>query len=478
MASKKQSADYLILKRRAAEEERRRYEDLCKYNFKAETNAEWEIKTAGFIEHQKTKQRYESIRSTDEAAVDARRRKLAEFLAAEQAMFQQQLESMDETAEQRKARMEARASELKEKRESERLDYVRQQYERQWRMACDPLREQESKAILRATNAARAYQIGEKMKQLEIDEQEERAFDEMWEADRLSKLGREEREEDARQQMDAEHKAVLDQQVGELHAYREQERKMGSDEAALLRKQWELEREEAKRVESMRHKVLVDAQNELHQFNKHKRAELTRSVAEERATDLARLNAQLAREQAEEDREAATRAAMQEETKKFTESMMAQKRKIADKEAEMEELRKAELDKAWDKRLQVWGAEQEAREKLMAQVLNERKMQVVTKLEQEKIDKITEAEARVKLDEELARINAIENEKLIEARSVRMQHRALLENQMKSKAFARTAAQFNKTQERMAAERAEAQYQAMLADQMSKTSAQVSKFSG
>ena len=39
-------------------------------------------------------------------------------------------------------------------------------------MACDPLREKESKEILKATNAARALQIGEKMKSLEIDEQE------------------------------------------------------------------------------------------------------------------------------------------------------------------------------------------------------------------------------------------------------------------------------------------------------------------
>ena len=61
--------------------------------------------------------------------------------------------------------------------------FVRQQYERQWRMACDPLREQESKEILKATNAARAFQIGEKMKSLEMDEVENRAFDDLWERD-------------------------------------------------------------------------------------------------------------------------------------------------------------------------------------------------------------------------------------------------------------------------------------------------------
>ena len=85
-------------------------------------------------------------------------------------MFQQQLEALDENPTERKARMEARANELKDKREAERLAFVRQQYERQWRMACDPLREQESKEILKATNAARSYQIGEKMNALELEE--------------------------------------------------------------------------------------------------------------------------------------------------------------------------------------------------------------------------------------------------------------------------------------------------------------------
>ena len=126
-------------------------------------------------------------------------------------------------------------------------DSLRQQYERQWRMACDPLREKESKEILKATHAARAYQIGEKMKSLELDEQENRAFDAMWESDRLAKLGREEAEDDARRQMDLEHKLVLDKQVAELHTFRTSEKQLAMDEAALLRVQWEAERAEAKK---------------------------------------------------------------------------------------------------------------------------------------------------------------------------------------------------------------------------------------
>ena len=152
-------ADYLILKRRAQEEDRMTYETVCANNFKAGANAEWEIKTAGFIEHRIANERYNSIRAADEASLNARRQKLANMLGAESKLFRQQLEALTESPAERNARMESRANELKEKRETERLAFVRQQYERQWRMACDPLREKESKEILKATNAARAFQM-------------------------------------------------------------------------------------------------------------------------------------------------------------------------------------------------------------------------------------------------------------------------------------------------------------------------------
>ena len=468
--------DYLILKRRAQEQERVKYDELCHSNYIASANAEWEIKTQGFIDHGKAKQRYNSIRAADEAALNARRQKLANMLGAEQALFQQQLEALTESPAERKARMEARADELKSKRENERLAFVRQQYERQWRMACDPLREQESKEILKATNAARSYQIGEKMKSLELEEQESRAFDAMWEQDRLTKLGREEAEESARLKMDFEHKLVLDRQVAELHTFRVDEKALAAEEAAAMQQGWDMEREESKKVEELRFGVLMKAHEELDQFNKHKKQLLQTAVAAERGADAKRLQDALDKEAQQAAQEQAARDAMQGETKRFAEAMLAQKRAIASQEGIMEQARQAELGKAWEKRMAVWAKEQAQRENLMAQVLDERKNQVAVSLENAKMEKQKHAEARHRLEAELAKVNALEAQKLAEAKSVRMQHRALLENQIEDKAFKRAAAEFNKAQERMTAERAEAAYQMMLNDQMAKTTSTMQKF--
>jgi len=109
-------------------------------------------------------------------------------------------------------------------------------------------------------------------------------------------------------------------------------------------------------------------------------------------------------------------------------------------------------------------------------VLDERKQQVTEKLKRVQIDKQAEAEARRRLEAELSTVNAMETAKQEGSRDVRMMHRTLLENQIKEKAFKRAAAEFNKAQEKMTAERAEAAYQMMLNDQMLKTTSTMNKF--
>jgi len=211
-------------------------------------------------------------------------------------------------------------------------------------------------------------------------------------------------------------------------------------------------------------------------FNEQKISAQRVAIEAERTSDNARLQAVLDREAAEESKEAAARKAMQEETKLFADHILAQKREIAKFEKEQDEVRQKELNKAWDKRLEVWGAEQEARERLMAQVLDERKIQILTKLDRAHIEKEKSAENRRVLEAELARINQMQADKLEAAHATRMQHRTLLENQIKEKQFQKAATDFNKVQERQASQRAEAQYQEMLQAQLSKTQAQMSKY--
>jgi hypothetical protein len=254
------------------------------------------------------------------------------------------------------------------------------------------------------------------------------------------------------------------------------EKDLAEQEAEMLHEQARLEGEEAKLVEAHRADVVGKAHRELLDFNDQKISAQRVAIEAERASDNARLAAVLGKEARQEATEKAARAAMQEETKLFADHMLAQKREIANFEKEQDEVRQRELNKAWDKRLEVWGAEQDARERLMAQVLDERKIQTLTKLDRAHIEKEKSADARRVLEAELARINQMQASKLQQAADTRMQHRALLETQIKEKQFQKAATDFNKVQERQASQRAEAQYQEMLQSQLSKTQSQMSKY--
>ena len=124
MSSKHLPPDYLILKRRQAEDARRLYQQHQHEQSKIGATANWEMKTDAAISAARVQQRYEQIRQMDAQAVENRRARLAAMLAAEQRMFEQQLDALEETPEQAKQRMIARAKELKEKRENERQEYV------------------------------------------------------------------------------------------------------------------------------------------------------------------------------------------------------------------------------------------------------------------------------------------------------------------------------------------------------------------
>ncbi|EOD23858.1 hypothetical protein EMIHUDRAFT_239006 [Emiliania huxleyi CCMP1516] len=171
--------DYLILKRREQEDARRVYEDHGREQSKVGATTAFEVRTDAALGARRLNERYNRLRQQDAAALEGRRRRLAELLAAEQAEQAAALEALEETPEQRKEKMVARAEELRERREAEKQAFVKEQYERQWRLSCDPLRARDSKLIQKATNEARAYQLGEKLRALELEEAEERAFDKL-----------------------------------------------------------------------------------------------------------------------------------------------------------------------------------------------------------------------------------------------------------------------------------------------------------
>merc|ERR1711907_648472 len=107
--------------------------------------------------------------------------------------------------------------------------------------------------------------------------------------------------------------------------YRENERELAAEEAAVLKDQWSHEEEEAKRVEAIRREMTTKAHQELLEYNQHKLSEIERLKSEEQVADSAELNYQLQKERDAVGREQAARNAMAAETRMFAEHVRAQK---------------------------------------------------------------------------------------------------------------------------------------------------------
>ena len=75
----------------------------------------------------------------------------------------------------------------------------------------------------------------------------------------------------------------------------------------------------------------------------------------------------------------------------------------ADDEAYLDELRGAEFEKAWNKRTEVWAREQDARERLMGHVMEERRRQIEDKMARSEAESMEEAQERQRLMEDIAR---------------------------------------------------------------------------
>ena len=182
--------------------------------------------------------RFEALKAQAEANVDARRRKLAAKLHAEELALQQELVANQVTPEERRAALEKRAVDLVRRREEERVAFAEQMLYRQWREGCDGVRQGDSNLQLRAAVEGRSSQLEEKAAAREAVAREKAAFEVMYEEERLKKEERHAREmADIKQKAD-EAVQVLDQQVVENRKLRAEKAEVAKREVEEMKSRW------------------------------------------------------------------------------------------------------------------------------------------------------------------------------------------------------------------------------------------------
>ena len=103
----------------------------------------WEQKTEKLIEKNIVKNRIADMKRRQASNLEERKAKLAALLDAEDRMYEQEFQNSLETPEQVREKMFARLTELKAKREEERVAEVQRRKDMQFKGANDALRKED-----------------------------------------------------------------------------------------------------------------------------------------------------------------------------------------------------------------------------------------------------------------------------------------------------------------------------------------------
>eukprot|EP00960_Hanusia_phi_P058508 763911-Hanusia_phi.AAC.1 len=354
--------DFMILSRRKAEDQRRVFDEKCKSDASVERFAHWEHKTAGKIERNTVVRKVETLKQDMRDELDERRSKLAALLAEEDAKYTAELSSFEETPEMRRDRLKARARELMRRREQEKREFA---------------------ALMRERQVAREHALEEK----EEKKKKEKEENEMWH-NRLLDLVRKSEEREM---------SDKNRQIQDLQARRDEDERLKQEEARLMRERFELDLMEAKRKEQERAEMQAEKKIAVARHNTLLRAEKDAEIKRQQDEDLKLLNvtrsllasrhsrvaqAMLDKERRAEEAELQYKAQLRQQAREYQAQLIELMKKEAVDEAASEAIRKAEQEKAWRKREEVWEKERAAREKLMKEVLQTRREQLQQRIEQ------------------------------------------------------------------------------------------------
>ncbi|XP_066568300.1 cilia- and flagella-associated protein 53 [Amia ocellicauda] len=404
--------DFLILDRRRQEEARNEVVAFTKYQSNCDMKMQWEKTTDRRIMHGTIERKVHETMQQYNMRVEARRESLRELLEREELDYIQEMESKGETTLERQAKMRERAKFLREKRESERQKLVAEKLDLQFREQCEELR-----AVM--TRRRQDEVCSERMAQLSLKEQvrrqkeeEDHLFAHLWERDRQAKEEREGR--DALQQRERNREMVdfLQVQMAAAEEQRLQAKLLKEEEAQLLREQREMLKLEEER--ERQHKLQSQQQTRrlLDHSLRLKMKRLTREQQEELALDMKIMEQLLSEEQDESQDRQHKKLQLREEQRRYREYLAQQLDEQKRQEAEMDQLMEAELNRSWAKRAEQWRLEKEARNRLMREVMDTRRLQMQAKLDENNQKQSQLAEEREQLAKAIEEHKALEEEKM------------------------------------------------------------------
>lgn len=354
-------------------------EDAMQEKF-ARERLKWEDVTEQKIFINNVKTEINKHLKNEQFDLEARQEQLRQLLSQEEEEYFNLLEQNEETPLQRQEAMKQRAKILKDKREAERLKLVQEKLDQQFRLQCAPLREAQSKRILNEICSERQEQIA----MHEEANREKQAVDDMyanlWREDSQKKIANEEHLAKERQQRSKDLATELRNQMAQLDENKQKEEKLKEEELRLLKEQMALQKVEEQQALEEKRKKQQQKKEELDKTLQYRLKRKAKMEQEEIAFDIKIMENLMKDSHSERQTQRQKKRERQEENEKYLTHLRKLLAEEKAREREMQRIIDEDVEKQWQKRLDKWQQEKEARRRLINDVMRIRSRQLMDRL--------------------------------------------------------------------------------------------------
>ncbi|KAI8789300.1 cilia- and flagella-associated protein 53-like [Biomphalaria glabrata] len=455
----KRPPDWLVMKNRETEERIKALQFEVKDQHMRNIRTDFETSGDKKFLQLNIRSRIQSLTKANEYNLECRREKLRNLFELEEANYLKEMDEQQETVIERQAKMRERAKFLKDKREAERLAFVQEKYDQQFKAQCEELRSTLSKRHQDQVCLERLEQLRHK------DEiaQEEKAisdmYDKLWEQDMLEKAAREEREAKDLQERNRGMVDVLRKQMAALEAQKEEANRLKEEEAQLMKEQqamWKMEDEIAHQEKLRKQQATRDMLDHSLAFKARKKA---KEEQEQLAFDLKILE-QLIEESRNEALETMQRKKeLREEDQRFRSYLKQLMEDEKAREKELEKLIQNEVEAAWEKRIDQWRKERVARKLLLEDVMAGRAKQIQERLQENQRQQLEAAREKEELQQKIAENQRLEAEQTLKHKQAYINHQNDLISQIEYNSKLREEERAYELDEYLKAQQAEREYQ-------------------
>ncbi len=425
--------DARIIKLRNYEDNLKAMQDIVKYNEKRGELALWEQKTDGIINRNEMVKRYESIMDKHESALEQRRARLKEKLEQEHFLLQKELDDKVIKPEEFRKQRAEKARNLAARREEERKALADDLIMKQWREGCDPLRHLESKQVLMNVVQVQKQQVQDKVARLQVEKESEKIWDIMSEQTKLKEEMQDQKAYEFRKNLDQEAKMILDSQVRERELQLKRIEDARQAEIAQLKAMWAAEEEQQREQDKIQHMKNQKLGEELRAFNTLKQNEAAKLLELEQEEDRRIVEEAIAKSKEQEDLEKELVEKQRDDARKYREHLKIQMQKEHEDETVRDTLIEEAEKEQWAKIEAVRQAQEDARVQLMNEVIASRDHQIAKKKNDKLHSEMERENDRQRIQEELAVLRKIEQDRLLKVKADRKQHQLDILAQVQSK---------------------------------------------